>query len=56
MNRKILRMIMKNRAFPILPRNILATNCVCVGRSMCERQTERDREKQKKIPAFLNPD
>lgn len=30
--------------------------CVCVGRSVCERQTERDKKKQKKTPAFLNPD
>lgn len=58
MNRKILRTVMKNRAFPILPRNFLAAYCVCVagGGSVRERHIERDREKQKETPAILDTD
>lgn len=58
MNRKILRMVMKNRAFPILPRNFLAAYCVCVcpGEWVCERKTDREREKQKEMPAILDTD
>lgn len=46
-------MIKKNRTFPILPKNILAANCVCVG-GVCVRDRQKEGETEKDI-AFLNP-